>query len=176
MPSTFTCRYIAVLSNAALPCSFGGGEFSGVPSEQRSQESRTSWHVAPACTTGAMRNRSARQYIWHPGATLFSMQHSWRLFTICRQCIYIYIYIYIIYIYIYIYGRHPPPGRAASHSLVCEQMDVVTVDAFAAFIIVYTLFILVVLPIKSFLKPLVFTCVASDKLVASFTPFPVLPG
>ena len=70
---------------------------------------------------------------------------------------------------------HPSPGRAASHSLVCEQMDVVTVDAFAAFIIVYTLFIVVVLPINSFLKPLVFTCVASDKLVASFTLFPVLP-
>jgi hypothetical protein len=35
---------------------------------------------------------------------------------------------------------HPSPGRAASHSLVCEQMDVVTVDAVTAFIIVYTLF------------------------------------
>ena len=72
-------------------------------------------------------------------------------------------------------ARHPSPGRAASHSLVCEQMDVAAVDAFAAFIIVYTLFIVVVLPINSFLKPLVFTCVASDKLVASFTLFPVLP-
>jgi hypothetical protein len=51
-------------------------------------------------------------------------------------------------------ARHPLPGRAASHSLVCEQMDVVTVDAFADFIIVYTLFIVVVLPINSFLKPL----------------------
>jgi hypothetical protein len=52
-------------------------------------------------------------------------------------------------------ARHPSPGRAASHSLVCEQMDVVTVDAFAAFIIVITLFIVVVLPINSSLKPLV---------------------
>ena len=68
---------------------------------------------------------------------------------------------------------HPSPGRAASHSLVCEQMDIVAVDAFAAFIIVYTLFIVVVLPINSFLKPLALSlCVASDKLVASFTfPF-----
>ena len=50
---------------------------------------------------------------------------------------------------------HPSPGRAASHSLVCEQMDIVAVDAFAAFIIVYTLFIVVVLPINLSIQPLV---------------------
>ena len=52
-------------------------------------------------------------------------------------------------------ARHPSPGRAASHSFVCEQMDVVAVDAFAAFIIVYTLFIVVVLPINLSIEPLV---------------------
>ena len=75
---------------------------------------------------------------------------------------------------------HPSPGRAASHSLVCEQMDIVAVDAFAAFIIVYTLFIVVVLPINLFVRttrpsvlprinswlPSLFPslCVSSDKL------------
>ncbi len=44
-------------------------------------------------------------------------------------------------------------------------MDVVTVDAFAAFIIVYTLFIVVVLPINSFVEPLVSPLGHSDKLV-----------
>jgi hypothetical protein len=44
-------------------------------------------------------------------------------------------------------------------------MDVVAVDAFAAFIIVYTLFIVVVLPINSFVEPLVSPLGHSDKLV-----------
>jgi hypothetical protein len=39
-------------------------------------------------------------------------------------------------------------GRAASHSVACEQMDVVPIDAFAAFIILYTLFVVVVFPDK----------------------------
>ena len=49
-------------------------------------------------------------------------------------------------------GSPPSPGRAASHSLVCEQMDAVAADAFAAFIIVYTLFIVVFLPINLFVR------------------------
>ena len=52
-------------------------------------------------------------------------------------------------------GSPPSPGRAASHSLVCEQMDAVAADAFAAFIIVYALFIVVVLPINLSIEPLV---------------------
>ena len=45
-------------------------------------------------------------------------------------------------------------------------MDVAAVDAFAAFIIVYTLFIVVVLPINSFVEPLVSLSLDhSDKLV-----------
>jgi len=54
---------------------------------------------------------------------------------------------------------HPSPGRAASHSLVCEQMDVVTVDAVTAFIIVYTLFFVSCFTDKSFsFEPLVPLC------------------
>ena len=67
-------------------------------------------------------------------------------------------------------GSPPSPDRAASHSLVCEQMDIVAVDAFAAFIIVYTLFIVVVLPINSFVEPLVSLSLDhSDKLVGLLT-------
>ena len=52
-------------------------------------------------------------------------------------------------------------------------MDVAAVDAFTAFIIVYTLFIVVVLPINSFSKPLALSlCVASDKLgIRDFSTF-----
>jgi hypothetical protein len=67
---------------------------------------------------------------------------------------------------------HPSPGRAASHSLVCEQMDVVTVDAVTAFIIVYTLFFVSCFTDKSFRSNHSSLCVASDKLVASL-PFPL---
>ena len=48
-------------------------------------------------------------------------------------------------------------------------MDVAAVDAFAAFIIVYALFIVVVLPINLSIEPLVSLSLSrcSDKLVAS---------
>ena len=72
----------------------------------------------------------------------------------------------------------PDPADTARHRrlamllLTCEQMDVVAADAFAAFIIVYTLSIVVVfLPINSLIKPLVFSCVTTDKLVASLILF-----
>ncbi len=49
-------------------------------------------------------------------------------------------------------------------------MDVVPIDAFAAFIILYTLFIVVVLPINSFVEPLVSLSLDhSDKLVGLLT-------
>ena len=65
-------------------------------------------------------------------------------------------------------GSPPSPGRAASHSLVCEQMDAVAVDAFVAFIIVCTLFIVSVLPINLFRSNHSSLSRCSDKLVASY--------